>query len=147
MSTAGLAVLDNTVQKTNAWINDLAVELGCEDKHRVFQGLRTTLYALRDRLTVEEAAHLGAQLPILLSGFYYENWKPARSPSKERHKEEFLAPIRSYLQSIDPNVDVEPLVRAVFKLLTQRVEAGEIEDVVHMMPSELKDLWPESVQA
>jgi len=117
------------------------ISIGC------FKGCGQHYTLWRDRLTVEEAAHLGAQLPILLSGFYYENWKPARSPSKERHKEEFLAPIRSYLQGIDPNIDVESLVRAVLKLLSQRVEVGEIEDVVHMMPSELKDLWPEPVQA
>lgn len=146
MSMNELAVFDKTVQKTYTWVNDLALELGLEDKHRVFQGLRVTLHTLRDRLPVEEVAHLGAQLPILLAGFYYENWKPA-SQHKERSKEEFLAPIRDYFKGIDANVDAEQLVRAVFKVLSQRVTSGEIEKIKHMMPPALKTLWPESVSA
>lgn len=147
MSMTGLAVFDTTFQKTNTWINELATQLGWEDRHRTFQALRATLHALRDRLTVEEAAQLGAQLPILLTGFYYENWKPATSPNKERSKEEFLAHIRDYFQGIDPSIDAEQVVRAVFQLLTAKVTQGEIEDVVHMMPPQLKQLWPEAVRA
>jgi uncharacterized protein (DUF2267 family) len=30
------------------------------------------LHALRDRLTVEEASDLAAQLPMLIRGLYYE---------------------------------------------------------------------------
>jgi uncharacterized protein (DUF2267 family) len=32
------------------------------------------LHVLRDRLTPEQAVHLGAQLPILVRGVYYEGW-------------------------------------------------------------------------
>lgn len=153
MSMTGLPVFDRTVQTTNTWVNDLAAELGWDDKHRAFQGLRVTLHALRDRLTAEEAAHLGSQLPILLGGFYYENWKPATNPSKERSKEEFLGHIRQYFENIQPpespaiGFEVEHLVRAVFKILAQRVTQGEIEDVVQMLPPELRDLWPQQVSA
>lgn len=153
MSMTGLPVFDTTVQKTNTWVNDLAAELGWEDRHRAFQGLRVTLHALRDRLTAEEAAHLASQLPILLAGFYYENWKPATTPNKDRSKAEFLGHVRQYFESIQPpessgiGFDVEHLVRGVFKLLAQRVTRGEIEDVIQMLPPELRDLWPQEVHA
>jgi uncharacterized protein (DUF2267 family) len=144
MTMTGLDTFDATVQKTIPWINDLAKELGWENKHQVFQGLRATLHALRDRLTVAEAAHLGAQLPILLAGFYYENWRPGASPIKDRTQEQFLNHIREYFRNIDPQVDAQFLVRAVFKILTQRVSPGEIEDVINMMPPALRELWPET---
>jgi len=56
MSTTGLEVFDTTVQKTNIWLRDIMQELGWEDRHKTYVGLRTTLHALRDRLTPEETA-------------------------------------------------------------------------------------------
>lgn len=147
MAATGLSVFDQTLQKSNVWINDLAQELGWDDKHQTFQGLRIVLHVLRDRLTVEEASQLGAQLPVLLAGFYYEDWKPGNKPTKERSKEEFLAPIRDYYQGINPDIDVERLTQAVFKLLADKVTRGEIRDVVSILPPELKALWPEAVAA
>lgn len=146
MTMTGLDIFDATLQKTIPWVNELAQELGWENKHQVFQGLRATLHALRDRLTVEEAAHLGAQLPILLGGFYYENWRPGATPTKDRTKDAFLNHIRDYFRNINPDVDVESVVRAVFKILAQRVSRGEIADVIHMMPPALRELWPDAVR-
>jgi len=60
------------------------------------------LHATRDRLPVEEVAQLGAQLPMLLRGSYYEGWVPARAPLKERRREQFLARIEEELRPIRP---------------------------------------------
>lgn len=147
MSATGLPAFDTTVQKTNTWVNDVAAELGWEDKHRAFQGLRVTLHALRDRLTVDEAAQLAVQLPILLTGFYYEDWKPATNPSKERTKDQFLSHISDYFQTIEPNIDAEAIARAVFKIMSNRVSTGEIEDITGILPAEIKELWPQAVRA
>src|SRR6266851_4782007 len=72
MSTTGLEVFDTTVQKTNIWLKDIMQALGWEDRHKAYVALRITLHALRDRLTPEEASQLGAQLPMLIRGLYYE---------------------------------------------------------------------------
>jgi uncharacterized protein (DUF2267 family) len=96
---------------------------------------------LRDRLTVEEATHLGAQLPMLIRGFYYEGWNPAGKPVKERHKEEFCAHVKEYFQG-EEDIDAEKIVRGVFKMLSRRITAGEIKDIKHIMPPELRQLWP-----
>jgi len=69
MSTTGLEVFDRTVQKTNSWLHDLMQVLQWADKHKAYLALRATLHALRDRLTVDEVAQLGAQLPMLIRGF------------------------------------------------------------------------------
>jgi uncharacterized protein (DUF2267 family) len=66
MSFTGLPIFDETVQLSNVWLNELMDELDWDDKKRAYRVLRATLHALRDRLTPHEAAHLGAQLPMLI---------------------------------------------------------------------------------
>jgi uncharacterized protein (DUF2267 family) len=144
MST-GLDIFDSTIQKSNLWLKDLMWDLGWEDRHKAYQGLRITLQTLRDRLTIEEMAQLGAQLPLLLRGTYYEGWNPTGHPTKERHLAAFLAPIRAHFAR-DPGVDGEEVARAVFKLLATYISAGEIHDVLQALPRELQDLWPTSTR-
>ena len=73
MSTIGLEVFDKTVQTTNAWLKEI-MEVTGPDRHRAYRVLAAVLHALRDRLTVDEAAQLAAQLPILVRGLYYDQW-------------------------------------------------------------------------
>lgn len=136
----GLDVFDTTMHKTHTWLNDIMQELGWEDRHKAYLALRTTLHALRDRLSVEETAQLGAQLPMLIRGLYYEGWDPTGKPEKVRHKTAFLAPIRDHFRD-DWQVDPEEVARAVLKVLTQHVSEGEIADIKHCLPTELRALW------
>jgi uncharacterized protein (DUF2267 family) len=83
----------------------------------------------------------------LLAGFYYENWRPGGKQNKDRTKEGFLQHIRDYFRNIDPDMDAERTARAVFKILSQRISPGEIEDVINMLPPALRELWPEKVRS
>ncbi len=141
MGTTHHELFSNTLQKTHLWLKDLMEELRWDDQHRAYLALRATLHALRDRLTVDEATHLGAQLPMLIRGFYYEGWSPAGKPVKERRKEEFCAHVKEYFKK-EEDIDAEQIVRGVFKVLAKRVTEGEIEDVKHILPPELRELWP-----
>lgn len=142
MNGTGLDAFDTTIQKTQVWLNDLMGELEWEgEPHKAYLGLRTVLHALRDRLTIEETVQLGAQLPMLIRGFYYEGWKLTGKPVKERHKEEFLGHVKKAFKD-DMRVDPERVVRAVFKVLARRTSAGEIKDVKHLLPKALRQLWP-----
>ena len=141
MSATGLDVFDRTVHVTNNWLNDLMQALGWQDRHKAYAALRATLHALRDRLTVEEVAQLGAQLPMLIRGFYYEGWDPTGKPLRARHKEEFLAQIERQFRG-DERIDPEKVARAVFAVLENRISEGEIEDVKQVLPAEIRDLWP-----
>jgi len=141
MSATGLDFFDTTVQKTNIWLNDLMKVLGWQDRRKAYLALRATLHALRDRLTVDEVAHLGAQLPMLMRGLYYEGWDPSHKPLRERHKKQFLARIEQEFQG-DDCIDPEQLARSVFTMLAMRVTEGEIEDVKHVLPDGVRDLWP-----
>jgi uncharacterized protein (DUF2267 family) len=88
MSPVGLESLEHTVQLTHIWINELDERLGWNNRL-----LKAVLHALRDRLQLSEAADLAAQLPTLLHGAYYEQWRPAATPVKRRTKADFLAQV------------------------------------------------------
>lgn len=141
MSISGLEVFDSTMHQTNAWLKSLMGKIGTGDRHRAYVALRITLHALRDRLPPEVAVHLGAQLPMLIRGFYYEDWRMARTPTKERHAEEFLAPIAAAFRG-DPAIRPEEVAKGVFALLAAELDAGEIHKVISVMPRELRELWP-----
>ena len=144
MSATGLEVFDATLHKTHRWLNELMLIMDWQDRHRAYLALRVTLHALRDRLTVEETAQLAAQLPMLIRGFYYEGWDPAGKPWKVRHLAEFLVHIEEQMQGDQP-VNAERIARAVFMVLATRVTEGEIEDVKHVLPAEIRSLWPAGV--
>jgi uncharacterized protein (DUF2267 family) len=135
-------IFENTMQKTQIWLKDLMQDLDWEDRpHKAYLALRTVLHALRDRLPVEEAVQLGAQLPMLVRGFYYEGWTPKNKPHKERHKEQFLDHMRDAFRN-DVTVNPQQVVRAVFRVLQRHTSSGEINDVKHVMPKSLQELWP-----
>lgn len=146
MSAAGLESIDHTVQLTHIWINDLDARLGWNDKHRSYRLLRTVLQTLRDWLRAEEAAGLGAQLPELLRGVYYEHWRPATTPAKKRSKADFIARIDNAFRA-DPIAATADAVSAVFALLSDKITAGEIKQVHHALPADIRGLWPLSLQA
>ncbi|MCR9220751.1 MAG: DUF2267 domain-containing protein [Alphaproteobacteria bacterium] len=140
MST-GLDVFDHTLQETNGWLKDLMQLLGTEDRKAAYRILRATLHALRDRIGEGNALHLGAQLPILLRGVYYEGWRGAASQSKERRTAAFLEHVQAE-SGHALHGDVEADVRAVFTLLWERIDAGEIAKLIQLFPAEMRDLWP-----
>jgi uncharacterized protein (DUF2267 family) len=142
MSATGLEVFDTTVQKTNRWLKDAMDLLETENKHTAYLAFRSTLHALRDRMTVEEVAQLAAQLPMLMRGFYYENWDPTGKPLKLRTREEFLERIAQELRGAGDGLDPEPLARAVFGVLEERVAEGEIEGLKASLPEKIRELWP-----
>lgn len=145
MSTTGLEVFDETLHKTNTWLKEIAKTLGL-DRHGAYQVLRAVLHCLRDRLMINEAAQLGDQLPMLIRGIYYEAWHPAGKPEKIRSRDEFLAAVTTRIamkQSIDP----EDAVRAVFRTLENHVSAGEIRDMMQVLPEDIRALWPPLEQA
>jgi uncharacterized protein (DUF2267 family) len=140
MSQTGLSAFDSTLQTTNTWINEVTERLNWVDRQRAYHGLRAVLHALRDRLPVDQAAALGAQLPMLVRGFYYEGWHPGGKPVKERRKEEFLAHVGGEFHH-DPVVDIEELTRVVFQVLARHVTPGEIERVKNHLPADIRSLW------
>jgi uncharacterized protein (DUF2267 family) len=141
MTHSAIPAFDSTIQTTNIWLHDIQGRLGWAEPHRAYHALRAVLHALRDRLPVDQAAALAAQLPMLVRGFYYEGWHPHGKPVKERYKQEFLAHVAQAFQD-DLTVEPEKVTRVVFGVLAEHVSCGEIEAVKRCLPAELRELWP-----
>lgn len=144
----GWRSFDSTVHTTNEWLDDLINDSVCEDRQGAYHALRSVLHAVRDRLSVDEATDLGAQLPMLVRGFYYEGWRPSQNPKKDRSRDEFLKQLGEEL-IVTPGQEpiVEPVEAAigVFRLLTRRISAGEVEHVFTSLSSGIRELWHEAV--
>jgi uncharacterized protein (DUF2267 family) len=145
MST-GLDTFDKTVQESNVWLKAIMDRLDTDDRHRAYSSLRAVLHALRDRIGPESAAHLGAQLPMLLRGLFYENWDPTHKPTKERHEEEFLARIERELTRAEPG-EAEQGALAVLDVLSKHVDRGAAVKIAGMFPQELRRFWPAFIQS
>jgi uncharacterized protein (DUF2267 family) len=142
MSTTGLDVLDHSLHTTHIWLGEIMAELG-PDRQVAYHALRAVLHALRDRLPLELAAHLGAQLPLIVRGIYYDAWHPVPETSRERHREAFLAHVAAGLHGIRP-LDTELVTHTVLGTIGRHVAAGQAEKVRQALPGEIRALWPSS---
>lgn len=140
MSTStGVTALDHSVQETNVWLKAIDEQLALQSRHHAYNALRAVLHALRDRLPPEVAVKLGAQLPIMVRGVYYEGWHMAATPSKERHIDEFAAHIA---RELAPQFPINPLTaaRGVYEVLWEKLDPGEFEKLMSHLPAPLKNL-------
>jgi uncharacterized protein (DUF2267 family) len=145
MAATGLDVFDKSLQTTNVWLDEIMVDLG-PDRKVAYRALRAVLHTLRDRLTVDEAAHLGAQLPLIVRGIFFDMWHPAGKPDRVRSIDEFLQRIGAALADTRP-INARDAARSVFKTLGRHVTAGELEQVKSQLPSEIRSLWPDKAIA
>ena len=129
----------------DTWLKDVMERLNTADRHHAYSTLRAVLHALRDRIGAENAAHLAAQLPMLLRGLFYEGWDPTGKPTKERHEAEFLAHIARELPRAGEG-EVEQGVCAAFDVLSKHIDRGAAVKLASIMPQELRKVWPAFIQ-
>ena len=148
MKLTGLDVFDSTIQRTNNWLKELMLELNSSDNRKTFLAFRSVLHALRDHLPEDDAVYLGEQLPMLLRGLYFEHWDPHGKPLPLRSRNDFFAVLSSYMARDGENTsDAEAVTRAVFRLLDRKATDGEMNDIQHVIPPVLLDLWSPRLRA
>ncbi|WP_026871806.1 DUF2267 domain-containing protein [Inquilinus limosus] len=141
MSATGLEVFDKTLQTTNIWLNEVGETLG-PDRQRCYHALRAVLQTLRDRLPVESAAHLSAQLPMLVRGIFYDGYHPSSTPETMRSEDEFLQRIAARLDGVRP-IDAGDAARAVFGVLKHHLPEGAMRHLIDTLPAEIRRLFPQ----
>ena len=143
MSATGLEVLDKSLQTTNIWLKEIMqAEAVGPDRQVAWRVLGAVLHTLRDRLSVDQVAHLGAELPIVIRGLYYDQWHPAGKPERERQAAEFVARVEIALIDTRP-VDPDEATRAVFRVMNSHVSRGLVDKLRQSLPEGIRRLWPD----
>lgn len=129
-------IFESSVQKSLSWLKLIQEELGWEDKQKVYNATRAVLHTLRDRMAPEEAVQFAAQLPMVLKGVYFDEYKLGSKPDKEiKTKEDFYSAVQ---EKADLPFNSNEAVQAVTNVLRQKVSDGEIEDILGGLPQNLR---------
>lgn len=129
-----LDVIDRTVGKTYQWLHAVRQRGGFADLHQAYQALRAVLHALRDRLEPDLAAHVAAQLPLLVRGVFYEGWNPSRAPAR--------ASLASFLERVEKEAglkgtsEAEEATRAVLAVCWDELGEGTMGHLISVLPSD-----------
>ncbi len=142
MSATGLDVFNRTVHVANTWLDEIMETLG-PDRQVAWHALGGVLRTVRDRLPLGLAAHLGAQLPLIVRGAYYDRWQPEQGPRKWRSLDEFLALLSEEFRTLHP-VNTKEAAGAVFQVLNHFLDPGQVRKVREALPEEVRRLWPEA---
>ncbi|MES1939346.1 hypothetical protein T5B8_03851 [Salinisphaera sp. T5B8] len=137
MPELGLAVIDTSVQQTNRWLGAIMADMDTDDKQFAFQALRSVLTTLRDRLPIDVAANLGAQLPLLVRGVYYDGYVPADTPTTYRRAEDWHAAVAAAGDNLD-GAQLERASRAVLGVLEDELDAGIVAKVADSLPDDVR---------
>ena len=141
------AALDTSLYRTQEWLHEIGQALGSDNDRAAYAALRATLHAVRDRLPPELVAHLGAELPMLVRGIYYEGWHPSAVRLKAAHQADFFDSIAAELLGHDELEDVEAAAAAVLRVIDRRIAAGQVARVLDALPEKVRLLWRAAGQA
>ncbi|MEV1078541.1 DUF2267 domain-containing protein [Streptomyces sp. NPDC050211] len=128
---------EHAIHTANIWLKAVSEALGTEDRHFAHRVLRTWLHTLRDRVTVDVAAHFAAQLPDLLRGAYYDGWDPSAVPVKygrEGYVDRFVQEAKVTAD------DVPRIASAVTAVVRDHVSPGQLEAAVDQLPHDIREL-------
>ncbi len=149
MTTAvHIEMIDATVRETYDWLDQIGRELERHtrraiDRHEALQALRAALHVLRDELTVDQNAHLCAQLPTLVRGVYFEGWDPPNEPVRHHETDEVLDDVARAFSGYSTQLDPEIVARAVLAVLEGRV-SGECRKIKPTLSKGLRAFWGEA---
>jgi len=133
------SIIQRSVEKTHIWLKELAEELGGEDRQYAYRALRSVLHALRDRLPVDVAAKLAAQLPTLIRGIYYEDWDPSRTPLPIHDVGAFLDRV-AHEGHMAGETEASLAVTGVARILRRHISGGEIDEILAVLPDNFRAL-------
>jgi uncharacterized protein (DUF2267 family) len=134
-------ILGGACETTVHWLEDLREEIGWVSERAAYLVLRSTMHAVRDALTVEQSARLADALPVLMRGVFYEGWNPTGVPLRYVDREAFLTRIRLGCR-VEPGPDPDLAATAVFKVLADRLDEGEVAALKAVLPSQVREFWP-----
>lgn len=139
MSTNGLDVFDKTLQTTHIWLDDIMAAIG-PDRSVAWKVLSAVLHKLRDRLPLEMVAHLGAQMPLLIRGVYYDRFDPTIIPTNWSTADQFVEEVASELAG-SRRINAKDAIHVVLGALDDHISEGQMDKVYRALPKSIRALW------
>lgn len=126
-----------SVHTAHEWLAAVAHGIDTEDRFVAHRALRAWLHTVRDRLNVNAAAHVSAQLPELLRGIFYEGWIPSQVPVPHD--------VPSFLTQFARGAGVGteeavPLAGIVTDTLADLFSPGQLDHVLAQLPVKLRSI-------
>ncbi|MEK9285642.1 MULTISPECIES: DUF2267 domain-containing protein [unclassified Bradyrhizobium] len=145
MGSSAVPAFESTFQTTHVWLKEIEQDAGF-DAQLSWHVLGVILRAIRDRLPLGLAAHLGSQLPLLVRGIYYDQFRPSELPGHARTLDEFLKTMEPEMR-FTKTVDSKDALRAVFHVLSRHLTSGQAANVREALPEEVRALWDDPAPA
>jgi uncharacterized protein (DUF2267 family) len=139
--TTGLPVFDTTVQQSNRWLGRVQAMLPDTSRQDAYAALRAVLHALRDGLPMAAVLGLSAQMPMLLRGVLLEGWRPFPALVEPPTLTAFRDAVAKQLPPTFGR-SPEAVMTAVFAVLADRLDPGEADKIIRLLPEPLRDFWP-----
>lgn len=117
------------------WLRTVAQHLGVEDEQTAHRMLRAWLHTVRDSLGVNSTAHLGAQLPGMLRGEYFDGWVPEHTP-RRADATDFTNRF-AHAAHVDL-ADAPAKAAAVTEALRELFSPGQLDKVLVLFPRSLR---------
>lgn len=136
-SVHGFDVFGQAERTASDWLGTVARFLGTDDPHRAHRILRAWLHTVRDRLGVETAAHVAAQLPLIWRGLFYDGWLPAQVPVKYDVDQFLMTMAQNSGLSL---AEARQATAAVTAALTELTSEDLIGHVQAALPAPLREL-------
>jgi uncharacterized protein (DUF2267 family) len=136
--------LDHAMQVAQTWVKAVAKEFDTDDRELAYGVLRAWLHTLRDRLTVDAAAHFAAQLPDVIRGIFYAGWDPTAVPLKYNADAYVVRFSREAMIAIH---DVGKAAAATTAAVLKFLPPDQMDKVLEQLPKEIRRLlepWPPS---
>lgn len=127
-----LDVIDRTVFKTYEWLQAVADRAKLDDAHRAYLVLRAVLHVLRDRVEPDVAAHVSAQLPMLVRGIFFEGWDPSKTPMR-LSLGDVLARVAGEAGLRDVS-EAQDAARAVIAVCWDEIGQGTMDHLMSVLP-------------
>lgn len=143
MGHAASAPLDQTTQKANLWLEDMAAELGVTSD-RAYEALTATLHVIRDCLPPDSALRFADQLPPAFRGAYLDGWMRRAEPACWESPEEFVHALQTQLP-IDFPVEADAVAQAVIEAMLSHMACSEVAKMVAHMPEPIRVLWTDGI--
>ncbi len=139
MKSAGITTIDHARQVEAKCLHLLQTDLRWRDRGRTCLFLRDTRYAVPDLRTVDQAVGRSYNLPLLISGIWFDGRVQAMTPAKRHPVDDLL---RWVMASVfdDPLVKTHVAVAAVFAFLRRQTSPGQDRQVAWAAHRPLREL-------